>query len=325
DALRVAPPELRRHGGVARAKLLMKRRRAELFGSLAPMRAHFRRNVRNGRESLEQRLEIESGATDQDRYPTLFSRFRDRGFRAFEPTADGEGFACRYDAVQAMRSDRLVSFARPRRENAELAVKLHRIGVDDGAAETLGKSERRGGLAARGRPGDENGLVRHVVGTATNLSSPLASERSRRTVRRPDFLTASSRAITSRGSFTFSWVTSTITSPGLTSFCAAGLSGFTSVMITPSTDRPMPYWLRRSSVRGAMDSPSSSSFSGASSSCVPLSSCVASSAASSLAGSWPTVTLRAMVSFLRKSLIGTLLPIGVAATARGRLRTFSIG
>ncbi len=108
--------------------------------------------------------------------------------------------------------------------------------------------ERSAALAARGRPGDEDccdfAQGDYVTGTATKRRPPLASESRRRMDFRPDFLMAATRSITSCGSFTLVCVTSTITSPGFTSFCAAGLAGSTSVTTTPSIDWPMPYCSR---------------------------------------------------------------------------------
>src|SRR5690242_6477288 len=229
----------------------MKRLGVKARRLFAPISAHFARNIGDGGEPLDERLEIEAGPPDQDWHAALTCRFGDGRLRRFEPAADRKGLVCRDGAVKAMRGSGLVGFARPRCEQAKLVIELHRIGVDDGTAEPIGKGEGHGGLAARGRPGDKNCLrfsahasrrqETQVVGTATNLSPPLESERSSNTVRRPDFFTASSRASTSRGCFTFSCVTSTMTSPGFTSFCAAGLSGLTSVMMTPSIAFPMPY------------------------------------------------------------------------------------
>ena len=52
----------------------------------------------------------------------------------------------------------MIGRRRSRRQDGKLAVDLHGIGIDDGAAQALGKHERRRGLAARGRPGNEDGL-----------------------------------------------------------------------------------------------------------------------------------------------------------------------
>ena len=161
DALRIGGAEARRHGRIARGKLVMQGVAAKLIGSLPPIGSDLGGNVRDRRQPLGQRLEIEAGAADQDRQPPLPLRFGDRAADIAKPAADGIGLRRRHGAVEAMGHARLVGLARPRREQAKLAIDLHGIGVDDRAAEAGGKLEASAGFPARGRSCDQDGLDRH--------------------------------------------------------------------------------------------------------------------------------------------------------------------
>ena len=62
-------------------------------------------------------------------------------------------------AIEPVRHARLLLRRRPRGDDAQIAIDLHGIGVDDDAAGFCGKLERQGRLAAGGRPCDKHGLV----------------------------------------------------------------------------------------------------------------------------------------------------------------------
>ena len=55
-------------------------------------------------------------------------------------------------AVEPVRHARFFRGRRPRGDDAQIAIDLHGIGVDDGAAEPLGQPQRQRRLAAGGRP-----------------------------------------------------------------------------------------------------------------------------------------------------------------------------
>ncbi|GFO81665.1 MAG: hypothetical protein A49_12920 [Methyloceanibacter sp.] len=57
-----------------------------------------------------------------------------------------------------MRYRRHFVFAGTRRQHLELAIDLHRVGIDDRSAEAIRERERRGRFAAGSRSGDENGV-----------------------------------------------------------------------------------------------------------------------------------------------------------------------
>jgi len=59
-------------------------------------------------------------------------------------------------AVQQMGDARLLRRRRTRRDDAQIAVDLHGIGIDDAAAKLLGQRQRQRRLAARGRPCDKH-------------------------------------------------------------------------------------------------------------------------------------------------------------------------
>ena len=64
-------------------------------------------------------------------------------------------------AIEPVRRARLLLQRRPRRDDAEIAIDLHGIGVDDDAAGLLRQFERQRRLAAGGRPCDKHGLAQH--------------------------------------------------------------------------------------------------------------------------------------------------------------------
>ena len=55
-----------------------------------------------------------------------------------------------------MRHARLLGRGRARGDDAQVAIDLHEIGIDDGTAELRRQRKRQRRLAARGRSGDED-------------------------------------------------------------------------------------------------------------------------------------------------------------------------
>ncbi|MGJ3628214.1 hypothetical protein AB5I41_16985 [Sphingomonas sp. MMS24-JH45] len=72
-----------------------------------------------------------------------------------------------------MRDPSLVRRARPRRQDAQVAIDLAGVGVDHHAARRLRQLDRERALAARGRPCDERdaGLVGDAMFTATLIAA----------------------------------------------------------------------------------------------------------------------------------------------------------
>ncbi len=69
-------------------------------------------------------------------------------------------FGRRPHAIQPVRHARLLFRCRPRRQDAQLAHALHRIGVDHHPAEALGQRQRQGGFAAGRGAGENQGAPR---------------------------------------------------------------------------------------------------------------------------------------------------------------------
>ena len=84
--------------------------------------------------------------------PGRFQRRRRLG----APAADGIVFRRIDMAVKPMRHARFLLRRRPRGDDAQVAIDLHGIGVDDDAAALFGELKRQRRLAARGRTGNED-------------------------------------------------------------------------------------------------------------------------------------------------------------------------
>jgi hypothetical protein len=127
-------------------------------------RAHPLTNVRGDRRHRRQaageRLEIKAAAADKNRQAAVRARLSKRGRGIGDPGAGGKIHAGIDMAIEPVRNTRLFLHHRPRRQDAEIAVDLHGIGVDDGTAEPFRKRKRKRRLAAGGRPCDKHGIAR---------------------------------------------------------------------------------------------------------------------------------------------------------------------
>src|SRR5688572_27868104 len=66
--------------------------------------------------------------------------------------------------VEHVRSARFLFGCRTCRDDAQIAIDLHGVGIDDGAIEPLGKRQRQRRLAARGRPCNKHRInMTHVA------------------------------------------------------------------------------------------------------------------------------------------------------------------
>ena len=109
-------------------------------------------------QAIGERREIQAGAAGQDRQAARVVRGLHRG--------EGLGRAtrrrCRLrggaDAVEGVRHARFLLRRRAGGEDAQLAIHLHGVGVDDGAAQALGQRQGERGLAAGGRAGNQHGM-----------------------------------------------------------------------------------------------------------------------------------------------------------------------
>ena len=114
-------------------------------------------NIGYRREPFEQRLEIKPGAADDDGTSPLLASLYDGNVSIACEAARGIGVAGRHEAVESMRNAGLLLRRRPRRENAQLAIDLHAVGVDDDAAGMLGNRDCKRGLPASGRARNQDG------------------------------------------------------------------------------------------------------------------------------------------------------------------------
>jgi len=158
ETLGIAGAKSCRHDGIARLQRTMQSLRADPLGFPAPMRANLRRHVGDLGKPLGERLEIEAGAADEDRQAPLDFRIAQCVRHVFEKTAYRVALAGGNRAVETMRGTLHLRLRRACGEDGKLAIDLHGIGIDDDAAEALGEVEGGRGFAARGRPGDEDGL-----------------------------------------------------------------------------------------------------------------------------------------------------------------------
>ena len=113
----------------------MQRRDAVALQPRAHGVAHLGRDRRHRRQPARQRLEIQPGAADEDRQHALPRAPRPAPCAASATQAPDGIIHRRVDmAVEPVRRARLLVRRRPRREDAQVAIDLHGIGVDDVAA-----------------------------------------------------------------------------------------------------------------------------------------------------------------------------------------------
>ena len=93
------------------------------------------RRRRHRRQPLGQRLEVEPGAADQDRHAPCALGLVQRRAGILAPAPDRIVLGGIDMAIEPVRHPRLLRRARPRRDDAQIAIDLHGIGVDDDAAD----------------------------------------------------------------------------------------------------------------------------------------------------------------------------------------------
>jgi hypothetical protein len=122
---------------------------------------HVGRDLRHGREALRQRPQVEAGAADHDRQPPLLQRGIDFRPGQRRPASGAAALGHRQEAVKAMRHRGAVGSRGLCRQDRQLAVDLHAVGVDHGAAELAGERQCQGRLPAgrRSAEHDDHGVV----------------------------------------------------------------------------------------------------------------------------------------------------------------------
>ena len=115
------------------------------------------RRTRPLRQSAGQRLEVKSGTADHDRHAAERCRLGQYRGDVADPAAH-RVILRRVDmAIEPMRRARLLFGRRPRGDDAQIAIDLHRVGIDHDAAEFFGEPQRQRRFSAGGRAGDEDG------------------------------------------------------------------------------------------------------------------------------------------------------------------------
>jgi hypothetical protein len=136
----------------------MKLGRRHAFGLGPHIGPHRVRNRRNVRQAAQQGLEIHARPPGEDGQPPLLPQFRQNGARILDVAADGVIHRPVDMAEQPVRHAGFLLGRRSGRDDAEIAVDLHRIGIDHDAAELPRQPDGQRGLAARRRACDEKGL-----------------------------------------------------------------------------------------------------------------------------------------------------------------------
>ena len=108
-------------------------------------------NFRHGRQSLLQCAEIEAGAADENGKAARLCRIREFPERERAPPCRGTALAGVEKTVEPVRCPLLRRLVGPRRQDAEIAITLQAVGIDNDAAEAVRQFERERRFAARCR------------------------------------------------------------------------------------------------------------------------------------------------------------------------------
>ena len=142
--------------GITRSELGMELRRTFLLQATAQRQPQLHWNRRNFGKPMGQCPEIETGPTHHDGQA---SRLLDgaRGGARIDAPAAGRIVFRRIDmTIKEMGSSGFILRRRARRNDPQVAVDLHGVGIDDSSAESLRNLERESRLAARGWPCDKH-------------------------------------------------------------------------------------------------------------------------------------------------------------------------
>ena len=141
QALGVARLQAGRRFRIALRQQRMKAGAADAGVKVAYRRPYVRRHRRDIRQPLHQRPQVKAGAADDDGQPAGRMGGADLLQRHGLPAGGGASLGCRQDAVQAVGRAGFVGGGRAGGQDRQLAVDLHAVGVDDGAAELLRQVE----------------------------------------------------------------------------------------------------------------------------------------------------------------------------------------
>jgi phosphoserine phosphatase len=161
---------------IARNQFRIKLSRMRRGKTGADGRADSAWNRRDRRKPVEQGLEIKPAAAGKNGEAPGTLDLRQCGAGLGNEPARRIIFRRIDMAIEKVGRPGLFGGAGPRGDNLEIAVDLHRIGIDDGAAEALRKRKRERRLATRGRPCNKH---RHacaaMIHVATLIAGPAQS------------------------------------------------------------------------------------------------------------------------------------------------------
>ena len=141
--------------------------------------SHILRQGRNARQTLFQRLEVEARASDQDWQAARNPEHRELLGHGTDIATDGEILRTVHETIEPVIRRQFIFGRRPRREQMQIAIDLHRIGIDDHPARLLRQTERESRLAACCRTCNEHRISRRhnlqmlpMTHVATLVSNP---------------------------------------------------------------------------------------------------------------------------------------------------------
>ncbi len=129
------------------------------FVKLAQAPPHLVRNIGNFGDTLGQDIEIEAGATDQDRQLARASRRLDLDKRHVAPARRIAVIRRVEHAVKPVRSARYLLRAWPGSDDTEAVINLHAVRIDDDTVKFLCYGNGQRGFAAGGRPCKQDAAV----------------------------------------------------------------------------------------------------------------------------------------------------------------------
>ena len=167
DALAVGGAEAGGAGGVGGGELSVEPRRAVGGEQGAGLAAGGFAGVGDVRQTAGKGGEIEAGAAAEDGDLAILGGFGHFAQSLGAPPGDAAGVGGGAHTIEAMGGGGFVLLGGAGSDEAEFAVDLHGIGVDDDAVVGAGEGEGEGGFAAGGGAGDDEG-ARDLRGTAAS-------------------------------------------------------------------------------------------------------------------------------------------------------------
>ena len=176
DPAAVGGQDRRRRGRVAAGQLGVQRGHPDLGELLFPAGPHLGVGGREG-PFVEQRLDVEHRAADDDRQRTAGRDGLDVGGGGLLVARDGRGLGDVEHVELVVRDAAALGDGELGGADVHAAVQLHGVGVHDLAAEAFGDVERQLRLAGAGRPDDRDRPRGHGAQTPTKYPTPYGAPR----------------------------------------------------------------------------------------------------------------------------------------------------